>query len=130
MVTKFCKQCGVLKLMNDFYKNDEMKDGYFSFCKSCICERQKISRKKRLKAFKRMNGLKVCKACGVEKSISNFYKNVGMKNFHANTCAKCARKLSLLNYHRKATDPHFLKKEADRRMERYYRLKNRIKSEQ
>ena len=37
---KICKKCGIEKMINEFPKNKNEKDGYFYYCKSCEKERK------------------------------------------------------------------------------------------
>jgi len=38
MKEKQCKQCGVIKPVEEFYPNWRNSDGYFSLCKFCLRE--------------------------------------------------------------------------------------------
>lgn len=41
MTSKICKDCGILKLLNEFYKRKQTKDGYWGNCKICVIKRVK-----------------------------------------------------------------------------------------
>jgi hypothetical protein len=36
-VTKVCKKCGQEKPLSEYYRNSNIKGGYFNSCKACVC---------------------------------------------------------------------------------------------
>lgn len=53
--TKECRNCGVRKLLSDFYKEKRHKDGRHSECKECFCERSKAYKVKNKQKTKTVN---------------------------------------------------------------------------
>ena len=41
-LVKKCSKCGIIKLKSNFHKNRNSKDGLFSYCKSCVIQKQRI----------------------------------------------------------------------------------------
>ena len=46
MITKVCKKCYKEKNINEFYKNNNKKDGYSNSCKECVKEYYKLNKDK------------------------------------------------------------------------------------
>lgn len=74
---KKCKKCGVIKLLNKFYKHKKMKDKYRNECKECMKARIKEYRKNNIKKYKIYN--KQWKKENVEK-IERYSKQYYKKN--------------------------------------------------
>ena len=41
-LVKKCSKCGIISLKSNFHKNNKSKDGLFSYCKSCVIQKQRI----------------------------------------------------------------------------------------
>ena len=41
-LVKKCSKCGIVRLKSNFHKNRNSKDGLFSYCKSCVIQKQRI----------------------------------------------------------------------------------------
>jgi hypothetical protein len=87
--TKTCTACHIEKPFSDFYKDRSNKDGYMYHCKACYVYRQKHPTIVQQPLFILS---KVCKTCGIEKPIEEFYaykettKQKGGYRAHCKTC--------------------------------------------
>jgi hypothetical protein len=92
IIDKKCFKCGETKLVDDFYKNDDSKDGYFNNCKKCELKigfdrkEDKFLHKKYIKIDK-----KVCKICDFEKPVEEFRIAKNGKDGYQNKCKLCQR---------------------------------------
>ncbi len=88
---RHCKSCNTTKDLNEFHVDKNKKHGRKYTCGQCVCARKpKKLRPVRSTAV----GLKICKTCGVEKTLKNFSseKN-GLfgKRGSCKTCDKISR---------------------------------------
>lgn len=76
-MTKICSKCKRLLDVECFDKNKTTKDGYNCWCKNCkrnyYYEQHKKTKAPEIKIPK--EGYKFCQKCGLEKSLSEFYKD-------------------------------------------------------
>lgn len=66
--------------------------------------------------------MKKCFKCGLDKSLSEFYKHPRMKDGYLNKCKICSKKEAGRSYEDKKTNPSWMEKERTRGRERYRRL--------
>ena len=99
---KLCTRCDVEKPAGDFQKNKAARDGLQSYCKPCAADAQReyFERNAEVVALRRARKLlepigvdktKVCKKCGNEKPLLEFYAHRGTKDRRATYCKACAR---------------------------------------
>lgn len=91
----FCAKCGVDKPISEYYQHSIRNDGavrYRPYCRSCrrAGPRTTWSRPVHEKIIK--TGVQICKKCGVEKRVDDFYANGcfkdGVKKYRS-TCKQC-----------------------------------------
>lgn len=91
---KKCTKCCVIAPLNEFHNHSGRKDGKHSWCKYC---KSKVYSEQADAPFcygstntKQANvPFKLCKECGEEKPIYDFYKNKRMKDGYVNICKLC-----------------------------------------
>ena len=66
--------------------------------------------------------MKRCRACGIEKDISDFYKLPGTKDGHDSKCIDCVKLSMQQLYKINSQDPQWVEKERERGKEKYHRL--------
>lgn len=71
--------------------------------------------------------MKKCFKCGIEKSLTDFYKHPQMVDGHVNKCKSCNKKDVTQNYFKKSLNPEIVKKERLRCKIKYQRLNYREK---
>ncbi len=49
LITKVCNQCGERKIINDFYRNHHMADGFLGACKKCVVKYQQSEKGKAIR---------------------------------------------------------------------------------
>ncbi len=91
---KWCKECEQVKPISEFYKRKENWDGYFHICKACMYKRKmKVNHKhqaeRRREKLIEAGATKVCKKCGVERSVEEFGKNSKKRDGLNDTCNVC-----------------------------------------
>lgn len=92
--TKLCPKCGRVLPHYDFHPKLEAKDGLQSWCKKCNREdaRQRAEQRRAEKAAAReaeKNATtKVCRTCGRELPISEYYLKHGKPDIHCKDCVK------------------------------------------
>lgn len=94
---KHCARCGIEKSYSDFYKNNQCRDGYSSYCKDCnklIGKAQRNPQKysappRKIKTERR------CSLCKKIKPLSEFSpkKRKDTQNGLQSRCKSCVRKL-------------------------------------
>lgn len=89
METKKCSTCGEVKLLSEFTKSKQTKDGYTTQCK--ICRRNAKSRliSERLKIGYTVEN-KRCYKCGETKPSSMFHKNINKTDLLSAECMSCS----------------------------------------
>lgn len=103
---KTCKCCGLEKSLEKFYRSSRNKNGRDDYCSVCRSAKAKESyyKKKRLNGWEPEERIstdtKVCKKCGEEQSIYDFYVMVRMKDQRSNVCKKCKKAVNNLSYKR------------------------------
>ncbi len=65
---------------------------------------------------------KVCKDCGVPKSLTEFHKHSKMSDGHVNKCKDCQHKKLHINYVKNSNDESWKENEKLRQQEKYNRL--------
>ena len=92
MPTKVCSVCGEELTIEHYYRKNNK---YMDVCKKCHSHRDKAAeRKKRREERRRLSadlniGTKVCKNCGEELPLSEFYKSKGNKDGYEGCCKAC-----------------------------------------
>ncbi len=66
--------------------------------------------------------MKICFKCGLEKSLSEYYKHAQMADGHLNKCKECTKKDTKTRTDALSTDPVFIENERTRGREKYHRL--------
>lgn len=128
MEYKVCRVCGRSLSIDNFYKGQHYKGGYFHACKECYLHLAKKRKEERIKAEEesRSGILKLCGACGKELPIEAFPINRGRKDGHLGICSKCFRAMS--NARPQLTPEQ--KREQRREYFRRYRLAHPLTPEQ
>ena len=104
--TKKCSKCGKEKTLKYFSRCLQDTTGFASNCKSCVknyrqSEQCKTITKKRQLLYqnlKQEKSSKICAACGQEKDISNFHKDVTRKGGLISWCKLC-KSIKAKQYH-------------------------------
>jgi len=92
MKVKICKRCKLELSINNFWKNSNVKDGYFNKCKSCA---NKVGKENALKLQKYVtNNLWTCQGCNKELELNkdNFYKRNDNNTGFQHRCKVCVKK--------------------------------------
>ena len=94
--SKVCSKCKEVKLLEEFYKSKDSKDGHQYKCKTC--ERKyyqaDIEKKKEYSARYRADNsekCKVCHKCKEVKLLDNFSKSKASKDGHQPKCRTCVK---------------------------------------
>jgi hypothetical protein len=126
MEQKLCKICGRLKNVENFFKNDRMKDGYRNECKSCLKEKEKLHKDDRKKTRQereiKTEGNKICRACGINKSLSEYHIKKGTPDGHRHECKECVKIIQ--KKYKEA--PGFKEKQKEYDKKRYDELREQI----
>lgn len=69
-----------------------------------------------------MESTKICFKCGIEKPLSEFYKQPQMADGHLNKCRDCTKKDVRARYYSLCCNTDFIEKERERGREKYRRL--------
>jgi len=72
--------------------------------------------------------LKICKTCGEEKPLSEYYALKHMFDGHFNECKICVRKRTAKNVEKKKENPDWVLKEAQRQRVKQYKKKEEWKT--
>lgn len=128
MKTKVCASCKEEKTIECFSLDRNEKDGYKRYCKDCVSKKSAEYRQKHAEKIRECHRLsywkskekadertaeqektptRVCSVCGIEKTLSEFYKcgNGGYRAY----CKKCANSKAR-EYHRLHRDRVILQK--------------------
>ena len=90
-MTKVCIKCGIEKDLEEFTKSDRCVDGHLGICKNCRNEYLRKWRKtEKVEKVEKVEFVipnsKICKRCGIEKSMEEFYKRYSTKDHHVGVC--------------------------------------------
>jgi len=91
---KCCFKCKKIKLIEEFSKNKYTKDGFQSWCRSCLNNALKKSCQKRVEGkllIKKIKNKKCCK-CKKIKSLKCFVKDLTRADGYVSMCKKCRSK--------------------------------------
>lgn len=98
---KICSLCHIKKSTSDFPKKNDSHDGFYSHCKLCVSNRNKINKDK--KRSQRMNQI-LEKNPGAKLNLSKYANSTKKAFFFPETnekiCAKCDEKLDVSNFFR------------------------------
>lgn len=92
---KTCSRCHITKEYYDFYKSNQSKDGYESWCKKCRIELSRMRYAPKKEAIREdkqstyQDGLKKCKKCEVFKSVDHFCYHPTHWDRLAHVCKEC-----------------------------------------
>ena len=67
--------------------------------------------------------MKKCFKCGVEKTLSEYYKHKGTRDGHLNKCKECTKTDTKLRIEKKSKEPEWVIMERSRSREKHHRLK-------
>lgn len=125
MEKKLCRICGNLKDINYFNKNDKMTDGHRNECKECsnklYNDKEKRKERDSLKEIK-TEGNKICRICGIEKSLNEYHIKRGTLDGHRNECKVCVK---IIQKKYKETD-EFKEKDKEYQKKRYEEKREEI----
>lgn len=104
---KKCSRCKIVKPLDEFYKNVTLYKGVQAYCIPCAKEYRKgweqanaeaialRDAKKRAQADAQdLTKLKVCRSCGEERPLLEFYAHRSTADRRANNCRKCSLAVS------------------------------------
>jgi len=87
MATKECYDCKEIKLLSEFSRNNQTKDGMTYYCKDCLKKQRKVYKEKRQvskheaeefrQQLEESGQLFTCGNCKVSKTATNFYYQRG-----------------------------------------------------
>lgn len=92
---KKCKNCDQCKDLEEFPKDKKLLDGRGNWCKICSNKRSSVNNSKRIERRLLLgielpqNKFKVCGICGVDKSFSEFNKNIRLQYGLEYCCRDC-----------------------------------------
>lgn len=87
---KVCIKCGMWKLLKEYHKNKNTKDGKSSYCKECQKEYDKQKwLKKNPKEIR--EGMKKCTKCGKWKLLEEYHKAKKGKYGRQSKCKECEK---------------------------------------
>lgn len=97
---KVCNKCGTQKEFNEFYSNNQTRDGRGSSCKECVRARSaerrrrnpkpKKEREVRIEGFRLLpKGMRKCGECSKVKEKCLFYKDSSRASGVSNNCKEC-----------------------------------------
>ncbi len=84
---KTCGDCGETKLLSEFNKNPQTKDGHRADCKPC--KRKKDQARRASREFIDPPTCRVCSDCRIEKPIEDFVKTPDRLDGRALVCKLC-----------------------------------------
>jgi hypothetical protein len=87
--SKVCKLCKQELLIENFWKNPDIKDGYYNKCKSCARKTSEINAIKNQKFIEQ--NLWTCSKCNItlELNSKNFHRRMDSKTGFQHRCKKC-----------------------------------------
>lgn len=84
-----CARCGALKGANEFYASPLTRSGRQGVCKECF-KLEMRQRRRGIIVPRVRNGVsKVCRRCGAEKPLAEFYRDSAFKDGRGSTCKPC-----------------------------------------
>lgn len=89
---KTCNKCSVIKELAEFKNDPRNRDGKQGICISCTRKAEKERRDARIANPPKAPPHKICRDCGTEKPIVEFYKDAGYKDGHRPNCKPCKDK--------------------------------------
>jgi hypothetical protein len=125
MEQKLCRICGKLKDIDNFAKNDKMKDGHRNECNDCknklYNDKNKI-RNRNLEKEIKTEGNKVCCICGEFKSLLEYHVKRGTPDGRRRECKECVKEIQ-----KKYKEvPGFKEKQKEYDKNRYEEIKDKI----
>jgi len=125
MEQKLCRICGKLKYIDNFDKNDKMKDGHRNECKDCknklYNDKDKI-RNRNLKKEIKTEGNKVCCVCGKFKPLLEYHIKRGTSDGRRRECKECVKEIQK----KYKETPGFKDREKEYDKQRYEEKKDKI----
>ena len=125
MEKKFCKNCGELKMIDEFTESDKMKDGFRNECKKCshlLYYNSKRRRELNLEKDIKKEGSKKCRICDKSKDINEFHLKRGTPDGHRSECKDCIKNI-MKKY---KEQPDFKEKEKEYDKKRYIEFQDEI----
>jgi len=140
---KLCNKCNTEKEIRDFFRDKYTKDGYTYSCKLCRGNKsnEQLSEEKQEKLIHLKTGLKTCKYCKHEYTLSEFVKDKYARDKLSMRCKTCwkpiweakrskyAPQRKNYNVNKKFSQPYMEKKrrrERERRQNPFYKMSNNI----
>ena len=91
MITKICKDCKEEKLLDEFWRNNQTRDGRYNRCKACSSVFRKKPYKEERRILKQtllLSDSQMCNRCGEEKPKSEFDFRQS-RNMYYTVCHGC-----------------------------------------
>ena len=111
METKSCAICGEAKVISEFHRNSQSKDGFHSYCRTCRNDMVKAyAEAQKRRANPILIETKFCRRCGQTKLASEFYGNPRSKVEVPPYCKTCNNELHKANYYKTEKGRRFLDK--------------------
>lgn len=119
---KNCKRCGIAKPLSSefFHAAPRHKDGFGSWCKICIRERERELKGQKARVYSVVeNGTKLCMRCEIKLPVENFHQEIGATGNKRSWCKSCVAEYDR-EYRSKTKDKRKLQKQD-------YQIENREK---
>lgn len=127
-ISKICSGCKEIKLNNEFYKSNTLKDGLSQYCKKCnlLNIQRQTNIRKTYKVVIDESIIKKCTVCKINKTLKQYKINLKSNDKFSHICINCSPKNEWTVEKQRASEKKYRDNNPEKMKEKYKKQPNNI----